>query len=120
MGGVGRNRGRLAQAQHGSGVHGAGGGQRLASSVPSLSHPTSSLSLRSGHFSEGQRPLWGRGARRPAAGSWVSPPLPILENAERVRLSSCLGNSPVAHLSTLGEAAWVEPQHLFPSGEILH
>lgn len=63
MGGVGRNRGRLAQAQHGSGVHGAGGGQRLASLVPSLSHPTSQPVTAQRPLLRGAAPPLGTGSQ---------------------------------------------------------
>lgn len=83
---------------------------------PPSANPAPSLSLPSGHFSEG-RPTPGfpgqpqdssrvRGASSPNPGDW----------RDGVRISDCLGNSVLWLTSpSLGEAAWVESQHLFPS-----
>lgn len=107
---------------HGSGVHGAGRGQRPLQSPPRAIQPPS-LSLHSGHFSEGQRPPSpgvGVGSQETCSKVLGFSSCKLREWRERVSISSRLGNSSGAHLSALGEAAWVEPQHLFPSGgEIL-
>lgn len=81
---------------------------------PSLLSPLLQLSLHGGHFSEGQLPPPpSLGKPRDCSRVLGSSSPKLREWRERVRPSGCLGNS------VLREAAWVEPQHLFRSHEIL-
>ena len=79
---------------------------------PSLLSPLLQPPLHGGHFSEGQLPPPPSPLPGEAQGLQQGPGF-LLPKTQRVEREGCLGNS------VLREAAWVEPQHLFPSHEIL-